>query len=491
MTDIISGKHLNTVKISLGIILALSVICSRGMKSHAATTMQEFLDEAEARKELPIETDSIENWPAGPKIGAEGAVLMEANTGTLLYAKNKDEHLYPASITKMLTALVAVDKCDMDEMVTFTDAAIHSINWREDANMGINAGNSITMEQCLYGLLVGSANEVAYAIAEHISGEGNIEGFAELMNEKAKELGCKNSNFITPNGIHDDDHYTSAYDMALIAQAFYSNELLTKMASTTSYKVPQTDTQPRDDMVVLAKSKLHKGKEYEYKDLVGTKTGYTDVARQTLVSCASRNGLKLICVILKEESPNQFVDTVDLFEYGFNNFRAVNIADNDKTYVIETLNFFSTKSDLFGSSKALLQMNKNSYIVLPNDANISDTVSAISYDDLEEGQIARVDYFFEDVYVGSAGIEAAVEEHPIFDFGPKVAAVEEDEEKEDVLVINIRQIIIFVLGVTLILAVLFGIRAIIVSRIKAKRRKGLIRKHTSSGTKDLDWTDFL
>ena len=114
---------------------------------------------------------------------------------------------------------------------------------------------------------------------------------------KAKELGCTNSNFITPNGIHDDYHYTSAHDMALIAQAFFSNELLCKMSLTTSYHVPQTATQPREDMIVWAKSKLLPGKEYAYDSLVGTKTGYTDDARQTLVSCAQKNGLKLVCVI--------------------------------------------------------------------------------------------------------------------------------------------------------------------------------------------------
>lgn len=481
-------------KIAYRILLSIPIffiLLLNSMTVLAATTTEEFLEEAEARKELPIETDSIERWPAGPKIGAEGAVLMEVNTGTILYSKNKDEKLYPASITKMLTALIAVDECDMDEMVTFSDAAIHSINWKEDANMGINVGNSITMEQCLYGLLVGSANEVAYAIAEHISGDGNIAGFADLMNKKAAELGCKNSHFITPNGIHDDDHYTSPYDMALIAKAFYSNELLTKMASTTSYKVPQTETQPRDDMVVWAKSKLHPGKEYAYEYLVGTKTGFTTQARQTLVSCAEHNGLKLVCVIMMEESPYQFTDTIELFDYGFDNFKSVNIAENDTTYVIQSLNFFSTTSDIFGSSKAILQMNKDDYIVLPGDADIEDTVSKIHYDNLDEKTLAEVDYYYNDIYVGSAGIEAAVDDHPIFDFGPKVIPENVKEEETKVTVINIQRIILIILAVALGLIVIFGLRALIASKIKSKRRRGLIEKHRKGGTKNLDWSDFL
>ncbi len=490
ITGIPKKKKINICTAGIcALLVMISPICT--MYVHAATTTQEYLDEAEARKELPIETDSIEDWPAGPKIGAEGAVLMEANTGTLLYGKNSHEKLYPASITKMLTALVAMDKCDMDEMVTFSEAAIHSINWREDANMGINPGNSITMEQCLYGLLVGSANEVAYAIAEHIAGDGNIEGFAELMNEKAKELGCTDSNFVTPNGIHDENHYTSAYDMALIAQAFYSNELLTRMASTTSYRVPQTETQPRDDMVVWAKSKLHPGKEYAYEYLVGTKTGYTDVARQTLVSCAQQNGLKLICVIMLEESPAQFTDTIELFDYGFNNFRSVNISDNDTTYVIQSLNFFSTTSDIFGNSKAIIQMNKDDYIVLPADADITDTVSKISYDNLHENSLARVDYYYNDIYVGSADIEAAATEHPIFDFGSAPELDIEPEEEGEVTIVNVRNIILMVLAVAMGLIVIFGIRAFIAGKIHAKRRRGLIEKHRKSGTKNLDWSDFI
>ena len=209
-----------------------------------------------ARMSLPIQSDDYEEWPAGPHIGAEAAIVMDAGTGTILYEKNINEHLYPASVTKMLTALIAVENCDMDEMVTFSEDAINSIDWRTDANLGISAGNSITMEQCLYGLLVGSANEVAYAIAEHVSGEGNIAGFAELMNKRAEELGCTDSHFVTPNGIHDPNHYTSAYDLALIAKAFYSHDNLSTMASTSTYHIPKSDTQPRDDMTVYAKSKV-------------------------------------------------------------------------------------------------------------------------------------------------------------------------------------------------------------------------------------------
>ena len=176
---------------------------------------------AEERKSLEIESNSYDNWPLGPAIGAQSAILMDANTGAILYAKNIHEKLYPASITKLLSTYVALQECELDEMVTFSEDAVYSINWWEDANMGVYAGSSLTLEEVLYGILVGSANEAAYAVAEHVS--GNLEAFSSLMNKTANELGCLNSYFITPNGIHDENHYTTAYDMALIAKAFFSN----------------------------------------------------------------------------------------------------------------------------------------------------------------------------------------------------------------------------------------------------------------------------
>ena len=148
---------------------------------------------AEERKSLEIESNSYDNWPLGPAIGAQSAILMDANTGAILYAKNIHEQLYPASITKLLSTYVALQECELDEMVTFSEDAVYSINWWEDANMGVYAGSSLTLEEVLYGILVGSANEAAYAVAEHVS--GNLEAFSSLMNKTAKELGCLNSNF--------------------------------------------------------------------------------------------------------------------------------------------------------------------------------------------------------------------------------------------------------------------------------------------------------
>ena len=473
--------------VGTAVLLLVSV---PGIDAYAATE-EEYLQESEARKLLPIQSDETYQWPAGPIISAEGAIVMEAETGAILYAKNINEQLYPASITKLLTAIIAMDECEPDELVTFSKAAVESIDWRNDANLGIAPGNSITMEQCLYGLLTGSANEVAYAIAEHVSGD--IESFAKKMNEKAKELGCTHSNFVTPNGIHDENHYTSAYDMALIAKAFFADELLSKMASTVSYKVPQSDTQPRDDMVVYAKSKLHKGKEYAYPGLVGTKTGYTDYARQTLVSCASKNGMKLICVVLKEESPYQYTDTITLFNYGFDNFHTVNTAQNDTTHVIQSLNLFSAGRDIFGNSKPILQMNSDAYIILPKDADFFDTTSDISYENLRDNEIARINYYFNGAYIGSAGIERAVAEKNIFEFGAKSEEEQQDTyDESEVIIIDVRHLIMGLLAVALIVIAIGALFSfLIVQRGQGRGGRRLLKKgYQNFKGHSPDWRGF-
>lgn len=473
--------------------ICLSTLCGVLLFSNisvSAFAARDYRAEAEERKHLPIESNQIPRWPAGPEIGAEAAILMEVNTGTVLYSKNIHAQLYPASITKILTALIVAEKCDMNEMVTFSSDAIHSINWREDANMGINAGDSITMEQCLYGLLVGSANEVAYAMAEHICGAGNVDAFSDLMNQKAKELGCTDSNFITPNGIHDENHYTSAHDMALIAQAFFSNEMLSKMSSTTSYHVPKTSTQPREDMIVWAKSKLLPGKEYEYEYLVGTKTGYTDDARQTLVSCAQKDGLKLACVILKEETPAQFTDTIELFNYGFDNFYAASVADNDTNYSIDTSGFFSTDTDFFGSSKPILQIDPEAYIVIPETIDFLEIDSAISYEDLGKDELARINYTFQNIPIGSASL-VPVRDAPItFDFGTTPQIVEPSIQEDDTVYINVKNVIVAVMALTILLIVIFMLRSMFINSRKSRRRSRIMKKYKTSGTKNLDWKDM-
>lgn len=435
---------------------------------------------AEERKSLEIESNSYENWPLGPAIGAQSAILMDANTGAILYAKNIHEKLYPASITKLLSTYVALQECELDEMVTFSEDAVYSINWWEDANMGVYAGSSLTLEEVLYGILVGSANEAAYAVAEHVS--GNLEAFSSLMNKTAKELGCLNSNFITPNGIHDENHYTTAYDMALIAKAFFSNETLTKMSSTTRFDVPVTEHQTREGLILTAKSQLLPGKPYAYEPLVGTKTGYTDQARQTLVSCAEKNGLKLICVILKEESPAQFTDTIELFNYGFENFDAVTLDNFNNEYAIDN-HFFTTDIDLLGNSKTILSLNKEDYIVLPNTITIEDLTSEVTFDKKQDNSIACINYYYKNYLLGKISVDLAIDEPYIFDFGNQKYSTLDivETQNQNTIYINVIHLLIGFIFLVILFTILFSVQTFSRNKRLAKKRKHRLRRSISNG----------
>lgn len=470
--------------------IAVSILTAVNCCQSNSLAEEDYMAEAENRKHMAVESNSIENWPVGPEIGAESAILIEANTGAVLYAKNIHAKLYPASVTKLLTALVAYDNCKMDEDVTFSYDAVGSIDWRYDANMGIDGGSTISMEQTLYGMLVGSANEAAYAIAEHVSGNGNLEDFAVLMNDKAVSLGCVDSHFVTPNGIHNENHYTSAYDLSLIARAFFSNDFLSRISCTPSYSIPQSDTQPKDNITVYAKSKLFPGKEYAYDGLVGTKTGYTDYARQTLVSCAERNNMKLICVVMKEEAPYQYTDTIDLFNYGFNNFSMISVADNDDTYNISTDNFIFTDNDLFGNSKPIVQIDNSDTIVIPIGSSIEKTVSQLSYDNLSSSQIARIDYYYSDVFVGSADIIPSSETTVSYDFAASIQSEPENIPSEDnTIFLNVINIAIYVIIGSAVLVALILLISFIRKKRKLKHRSNSNKSYNYKNKK-LNWKNF-
>ena len=356
----------------------------------------------EANRAMPIQSNQVANWPTGPVVGAESAILMEVETGAILYEKNIHMREYPASTTKLLTTVIATEQCSMDEIVTFSHDAVFDTP-RDSSHIAMDVGQELTMEQCLNAILIRSANEVSFAVAEHISGTTDWSVFAEMMNERAAELGCLNSHFVNPNGLPDEDHYTTAYDLAMIGRAFFSNEMLCKITLTRRMEFPVTDKLPKGKLE-LNLMKLIPGGEYAYEYLVGCKTGYTNDARSCLVSCAEKDGMKLICVVMKDESPYQYEDTIALFNYGFNNFDKVNVAQTETKYNIDNTGLFYSGNDIFGSSQPILSLNKNDYVILPKTAGFQDLDSVISYDTDNENQAAVITYTYHDVYIGSVSL---------------------------------------------------------------------------------------
>ena len=335
------------------------------------------INETEAAENLEAEvsTNEIDGWPEGPAVSAKAAVLMDADTGTLLYAKAADEQLYPASTTKLLTCLLAVENLNLEDDITFSQSAIDAVP-ADGSNIGMSVGETITVEQCLYGLMVGSGNECANALAEAVA--GSIDAFVELMNERAAELGCTNSHFANANGLHDDDHYTTAYDLALIAKAFFENETCRTIGNCASYEFEATETQP-DEFTLTNKHELITG-ETSYSGIIGGKTGYTSQAHENLVTGCEQDGVTLICVVMKEDDPAQFEDTVTLLDYGYDNFSLLSVSDGSVSEAAGISEYLTMGDDLLGSSGPAFTVTDGGSVIVPDGTEISDLTASYSTD---------------------------------------------------------------------------------------------------------------
>ena len=236
----------------------------------------------------PADTDSIEGWVQGPQIEGESAVLMDMITGSILYSKNADKAQYPASITKIMTALLGSE----------------------------DTGEEFTVEQALMAVMLQSANEMTLAIAEQTS--GSVKKFVELMNQKARQIGCTNTHFNNPNGLPDEKHYTTANDMAKIARAAWFNPMFRKYCTTVYYEIPATN-KFSETRYLLNHHKMMSGQTYAYDGVLGGKTGYTEAAGNTLVTFAHRGNMYLVSVVMQSIN-GAYSDTKSLLDYGFDNF---------------------------------------------------------------------------------------------------------------------------------------------------------------------------
>lgn len=437
-------------------LIGLSLLCC-GLPV-SADTVQERIQEQQG---MTVESNEVPGWPTGPIVTAQSAILMEAETGTILYAKNIHARQYPASTTKILTTLIATEQCSLDEWVTFSAEAVYDTP--SDSNhIAMDVGQQLTMEDCLNAILIRSANEVSFAVAEHITGT-SWHDFADIMNRRAEELGCVDSHFVNPNGLPDENHYTSAYDLAMIGRAFFANEMLCRISLTPRLHILPNDHMPYEKLE-NSKIELLPGRTYGYDDLVGVKTGYTNAARYSVVSCAERDGLKLICVVLKDESPNHYEDTIALLNYGFGNFTKVNVSQVETKYSIDDTGFFYGEHDIFGNSKPLLSLNQEDCIVLPKTVDFSDTVSTISYDTEDEGQAAVIHYSYQGVDLGSVSVDLAVPSDGGYSFESGLLSEGETagSEKTPVFVfVNVKKVSMWVGIAAAVVLVLLGLKRLL------------------------------
>ncbi len=428
-------------------LLSLCLLLSQSLPVRA----DEKEEALERNRALPIQSNEVPNWPTGPVVGAESAILMEADTGAILYAKNIHQKEYPASTTKILTSLIVAEESKLNEVVTFSHDAVFDTP-RDSNHIAMDVGDTLTIEECLNAILIRSANECAFAVAEHVG--GTREAFVERMNERAGELGCLNSNFVNPNGLHDENHYTTAYDLAMIGRAFFANEMLCNITLSPMLVLQKESGEYRD----VNKMDLIPGHKYAYEYLIGCKTGYTSDSRYCLVSAAEKDGMKLICVVMRDENPYQNEDTIALFNYGFSNFEKVNVSQTETKYNIDNTGFFYTNNDIFGSSKPILSLNRSDCVIVPKTVSFSDLVSEISYNTESDAQAAVITYSYHDVFLGSAAVDLAIaaEETYVFDEPAKSGEEPAKEAKEPSFIfINVILVLLIALGCGAALFVLF------------------------------------
>ena len=308
---------------------------------------------------------------------SEAGILIDSKTGKVLYGKNENVKMFPASTTKILTAIITIENCNLSDKVTASREAIISIP-PGYSNAEIHPNDTISVQDLLNVFLIHSANEAGYILAEHIS--GSIENFANLMNEKAKEIGCTNTHFTNPSGIHNENHYSTAYDMSLIAQYCMKNETFRKIVSTPYITFSPSEGKQlkfynTNDLIINTS-------KYYYKYAIGIKTGYTSQAKNCLISASSKDGLELIAVILgaahsEEVSSTRYVDTINLFNYGFDNYKSTEILARDS--VIKNVDVENATKD----TKDLSLLAKDTISVLvPKNINIDTLEPSIEINNL-------------------------------------------------------------------------------------------------------------
>ena len=306
-----------------------------------------------------------------PETYAPSCLLMEEGSGKILYSKNANSVMYPASTTKIMTAILTIENCNLSDTTTVSHNAVFSIPYGY-STASLVEGEELTIEQLLNVLLIPSANDAAVVLAEHIA--GSVESFSEMMNNKAAEIGCKNTHFVNPNGIHNENHYSTAYDLALIGKYAMQLSTFRSIVSKTYCSLPITNKYDKEDRIFSTTNellKLNSSTSYYYQYATGAKTGYTDPAGHCIVATATKDNVSLIAVVLNdgftdENISQRPIDCKTLFEYGFNNYSMVSIAN--KGDVCHTINVINATSE---TASLDLLYSENLSILVPNGFDLS------------------------------------------------------------------------------------------------------------------------
>lgn len=320
-----------------------------------------------------ISTNNISGWPQASDISSEAAVVMEDTTNTVLYSKNADEILFPGSTVKIMTCLLALENTQLTDEVTMTATGVSGVT-DGGASISSQVDEVFTVEQCLYAIMVASANDIALQIAEHVG--GSVDGFIQMMNDRAAALGCTNTIFTNPTGLPDDNQHTTAHDMALVMQAAIQNESFRTITAATSYTIPATNKSAARNLTSKF-TMTDTGSTGFYEGCIGGKEGYTEASGSTLVCAAQRNGMTLISVVLKGASGQTATDAASILNYGFDQFQQLSLGDDDFSII------------------------SGGEIILP----VGYTAADLTTEDTQNGDQIDRTYLFNGAEVGSAVLE--------------------------------------------------------------------------------------
>lgn len=327
-----------------------------------------------------ITTNNISGWPQGADITSTAAVVIEDSTNTTLYAKNADQVLYPGAAVKVMTTLLALEKTQLTDQVTMTATGVSGVT-DGGANISAQLDEVFTIEQCLYAIMLASANDIALQVAEHIG--GSVDGFVQMMNSRAAELGCTNTLFTNPTGLPDENQHTTAHDMALIMKAAIDNDSFRTIAATGSYTIPATNVSGGDRVLTNNFSMMNATNAAYYQYCLGGKEGYTEASQSTLVCAAQKDNVTLIAVVLQGASGTTATEAASLLNYGFDNFQMLSLGDND--------------FNMISGGNAYVPAGATADSLTTQDGEVSD------------GQYNR-QYFFSDTPVGTAVMAATQEQ---------------------------------------------------------------------------------
>ena len=408
-----------------------------------------------------------------PDVTAKAVLVMDLTTGDILYENNADERMYPASITKILTGIIVIENVSLGATLTADD----EVAVVEPTALRMKTGEKINAKDALYCMLVASCNDLAELFAKHIS--GSVQEFAKLMNQKAEEIGCTSSHFTNPHGLHDDDHYTTARDLAKIVSYCMKNDLFREIVKLPEYTITRGQGANKPGSVETVRSTnwllynttttIYVGPDKttpKYEGCIGIKTGYTEEAGGCLVAAAERNGTTIVSIVLGSNGASRgtyerAVDSIKMLNWGFENFRTVSFKK-----LWEEAGTLKVKGGEFNKVKAVL--GSSIAVTLRNGENDSDITTRLELDESVKAPVERVTRCGTlDIYVGGElrGSYDIVTASAVKKGGPlSVFGIEDRDAKK----------IFLALEVFVALVVLAVLACLVYSKIQSERRK--IRK---------------